>query len=307
MTDIVLCMLILAAGSVIHCLEGERDIRRMGGLNVRLVLTHLMVIIGVVSPAVSLSREQAIASVLEAQHVPASAALYGLALFAILLMSWAISRFLIGVFWGSIRTPLGFRGEFSDPPRSFMLPLYVLAFLSVLGVALNPAQIWGDLLPGGVEGSDSLRRFLSGTLVASGREPVEAGLRWQLVAGSLLATLVGYGITYLFYVRFPNTRIKLNARLVPVQRALAGRDPGGVLERRIATPLIALSQALLGHRFPFRGLLQGLRDRLQTHAAVGMVRGLSAYAGGVDRPALTQVYFLVVLAGTLIMLALVTE
>ncbi len=307
MTDIVLSMLILAAGSVIHCLEGERDIRRMGGLNVRLVLTHLMVVIGVVSPAVFLSREQAIASVLEAQHVPASGALYGLALIAILLMSWALSRFLIGVFWGSIRTPLGFRGEFSDPPRSFMLSLYVLAFLSVLGVALNPAQIWGDLLPGGVEGSDSLRRFLSGVLVPSDREPVETGLRWRLVAGSLLATLVGYSITYLFYVRFPSTRIKLNARLAPVQRALAGRDAGGVLERRVAAPLITLSQELLEHRFPFRGLLQRLRDRLPTHAVVGMVRGLSAYARGVERPALTQVYFLVVLAGTLIMLVLVTE
>ncbi len=305
MTAIVLSMLILSAGSVIHCLEGERDIRRMGGLNVRLVLTHLMVVVGVLSPAIFLSREQAIATAFVAQGLPGSRVLYGLALIATLLLSWAISRFLIGVFWGSIRTPLGFRGEFNDPAPSFMIPLYILAFFSVLGVALNPAQIWGDLLPEGVEGSDSLGRFLSGVLVVSEREPIEAALRWEMVAGSLLATLVGFSITYLFYVRFPEIRIKLNARLSPVQRAIAGRNAGGIFERRIAAPLISLSQALLELRFPIRKLSQRARFQLTASALHRAAWLLPADPARAERPALTQVYFLVVLAGTLIMLEMV--
>ncbi|MBW1885018.1 MAG: hypothetical protein JRJ58_15910 [Deltaproteobacteria bacterium] len=306
MMAIVFSMLILSAGSVIHCLEGERDIRRMGGLNVRLVLTHLMVVIGVLSPAMFFSREQAIATAFEAPGVPGSPVLYGLALIATLLLSWAISRFLIGVFWGTIRTPLGFRGEFNDPPPSFMIPLYVLAFLSVLGVALNPAQIWGDLLPEGVEGSDSLARFLSGVLVLPERELIDAALRWELVAGSLLATLIGFSITYLFYIRFPATRIKLNARLAPVQRAIAGRNAGGIFERRVAAPLILLSYALLEIRLPLRSSSQRLRGRLRAAARKGTAWVLPAAALRAERPALIQVYFLVALAGTLIMLEMVT-
>ena len=78
MVAIVSTLLIFSAGAVIHCLEGERDIRRMGGLNSRLVLTHLMVVVGVLSPAAFLSREQAIAPVFAAQYVPGSPALYSL-------------------------------------------------------------------------------------------------------------------------------------------------------------------------------------------------------------------------------------
>ncbi|MCP5044245.1 MAG: hypothetical protein GY944_24720 [bacterium] len=242
MTVIVTTLLILCAGSVIHTLDGERDIRRMGGLNVRLILTHLMALVGVFSPAVFLAREQAIAAAFEAPDVAGARALYGMALVATGLASWAISRFLIDVFWGSIRTPLGFRGEFNDPPLPFMLPLYGLAFFSVLGAAVNPAQIWGDLLPGGVEGSDSLAQFLGGVFAVNETEPIETGLRWQLVAASLLVTMIGFSTTYLFFVRLPRARIKLNQKLAPVQRALAGRDAGGVLERWIARPLVGFSR-----------------------------------------------------------------
>jgi NADH-quinone oxidoreductase subunit L len=303
MVAIVSTLLIFSAGAVIHCLEGERDIRRMGGLNSRLVLTHLMVVVGVLSPAAFLSREQAIATVFAAQYVPGSLALYSLSLVAALLVSWSLSRYLIGVFWGSIRTPLGFRDEFSDPRLGLMLPMYGLALLSVLGVALNPAQIWGDLLPGGVEGSDSLGRFLSGVLPAGAGDAIEAGLRWQLVAGVLLAMVLGFGITYLLYIRFPSTRIKLNERLAPVQRMLAGNDLGGLLGRQVAVPLNALSRAVFvgqsivrdnGPRTLLLDVLRALLYRLPS-------RSRATNLG------LTQVSLLMVLFGVLMMLAWVTQ
>ncbi len=303
MTAIVMTLLILCAGAVIHCLEGERDIRRMGGLDARLVLTHLMAVIGVFSPAFFLSREQAIAAAFEAQHVPGSKVLYGLALVATLLVSWAISRYLVGVFWGSIRTPLGFRGEFADPPLIFMLPMYGLALLSVIGVAVNPAQIWGDLLPGGVEGSESLGHFLGGVLVEAGPAPLEPGPRWQLVAGSLLATLIGLGVTYLYYVRFPRARAKLNTKLAPLHDLLESQDPGGLLERWIALPLIALSRALFKYGASLRASFGWLRAT-RFAGAKGVFGGASPPA---SRLALSQLYSLVMLAGALIMLMLVTR
>jgi hypothetical protein len=142
-------------------------------------------------------------------------------------------------------------------------------------------------------------------LVLPEREPIAATLRWELVAGSLLATLVGFSITYLFYVRFPATRIKLNARLAPVQRALAGRDSGGIFERRVAMPLIALSSALVELRSALRSRSQNLCSGLRAMALAGSARLRAADATPTERPALAQVYFLVVLAGTLIMLELV--
>lgn len=303
MVAIVSTLLIFSAGSVIHCLDGERDIRRMGGLNSRLVLTHLMVLVGVLSPAAFLSREQAIAAVFEAQHVPGSFALYGMALLAALLVSWALSRYLIGVFWGSIRTPLGFRDEFSDPRLGLMIPMYGLALLSVLGVALNPAQIWGDLLPGGVEGSDSLGRFLSGALPAGAGAVIEVGLRWQMVAAALLAMMLGLGITYLLYIRFPHTRIKLNRRLAPVQRMLAGSDVGGLLERQVTLPLRALSQTAYEGRL----LLRGLGERMHLQDVLRALLGQLPARSRATSIGLTQVSILTVLFGVLIMLAWVTQ
>ena len=303
MVAVVSTLMIFSAGAVIHCLEGERDIRRMGGLSARLVLTHLMVVIGVLSPAAFLSREQAIASVFETQHVPGAGVLYGFTLIAALLVSWALSRYLIGVFWGSIRTPLGFRDEFNDPRLGLMIPMYGLAFLSVLGVALNPAQIWGDLLPGGVEGSDSLGLFLDSALAARAGEAIDVGLRWRMVAGALLATVLGFGITYLLYIRFPNIRIELNEKLAPVQRVLAGNNAWGLLERRISSPLIALSRTL----FEGTSAFQSLAERMRLGDMARALRGNPASDAHATSIRITQVSFLVVLGGALIMLAWVAQ
>lgn len=241
MALIVFSLLVLCAGSVINTLDGERDIRRLGGLNVRLILTHLMALIGVFSPALFLAREQATAVLMETDAIPGAGFLYALALIGTGLVSWAISRFLIDVFWGSIRTPLGFRGEFNDPGLGYMIPLYGLAFVSILGVAVNPAQIWGDLLPGGVEGSDSLTQFLAVIYGEAAGSTIEAADRWQGVLLSSFVTLVGFATTYLFFVRLPRVRMRLNRRLAPVQNVLAARGAGPRIERMVGTPLGALS------------------------------------------------------------------
>ena len=290
MTVIVFSLLVLCAATVIHALDGERDIRRMGGLNIRLVLTHLMVLIGVFSPAFFLAREQAIAAAFASAQIAGARFLYGVALLGTGLVSWALSRFLVDVFWGSIRTPLGFRGEFNDPRLASMMPLYLLAFLSVLGIAVNPAQIWGDLLPGGVEGSDSLAGFLHDTFGGPHAIMLETGLRWQLIAASLLATLIGFSITYLFFVRLPRIRIELNAKLAPVHRVLEGRDAGGVLERWVARPLLASSRIWLN-------------SMSQLTAAAEQWR-LFGDLTAPDRR-LPDLSLLLVLAGALLMLALV--
>ena len=241
MTVVVFSLLVLCAGSVIHTLDGERDIRRMGGLNVRLVLTHLMALVGVFSPALFLAREQALAVLFETETIPGAGAIFAFGLVGTGLVSWAISRFLIDVFWGSIRTPLGFRGEFNDPALPLMLPLYGLAFVSTLGAAMNPAQIWGDLLPGGVEGSDSLTRFLAVMFEPEVHEGLDPASRWQLVFASMFATVLGFAITYLFFVRFPRARAQLNRRLIRLQRLLAGRSVGRSLDRTLGAPLEAAS------------------------------------------------------------------
>src|SRR5438105_12722331 len=42
-------LLFLAAGSVIHAMSGEQDIRKMGGLKKKLPVTHLVFLIGVLA------------------------------------------------------------------------------------------------------------------------------------------------------------------------------------------------------------------------------------------------------------------
>jgi NADH:ubiquinone oxidoreductase subunit 5 (subunit L)/multisubunit Na+/H+ antiporter MnhA subunit len=230
--------------------------------------------------------------------------LYGVCLLAVLFGTWSLFRLVGGVFWGGFRTPLNVGEDISDPPALYMAPLYMLAIAAILGAVFNPAQIWGDLLPGGVEASDSLAQFLGSSLSAttdpSSGATLEAEIRWQLVGFVLLASIVGFSIPYLFYVRFPRKRKKITRRLAPVQALLSGREVGALLDRVVATPLVSMSRAGLE-----RGVERGLVDRVIVKGVTNMLGRLATYGLRIIQPGLVQVYFAVMIFGALALLLVI--
>jgi NADH:ubiquinone oxidoreductase subunit 5 (subunit L)/multisubunit Na+/H+ antiporter MnhA subunit len=241
---------------------------------------------------------------MEADGIPFSRLLYGICVFAVLFGTWSLFRLVAGVFWGGFRTPLNVGDDISDPPVLFMAPLYLLAFAAILGAVFNPAQIWGDLLPGGVEASDSLAHFLGSSLVATSSSNSGAALaveiRWQLVGFVLLASLIGFSIPYLFYARFPRRRKKIVRRLAPVQALFSGREVGALLDRVVATPLVSMSRAGLE-----RGVERGLVDRVIVKGVSNSLARLATYGLRILQPGLVQVYFAVMIFGALMLLLVI--
>jgi NADH-quinone oxidoreductase subunit L len=145
-------LLFLGAGSVIHALHGEQDIRRMGGLKKYLPITYITFFIAVlaisgVPPFAGFFSKDEILSAAFAY----SPAVWAVALLASLLTVFYMFRLLYLVFFGGSR----FGGadnshHVHEAPRSMAIPLIFLAMLSIIGGFVSvPPSLSGNALLGG--------------------------------------------------------------------------------------------------------------------------------------------------------------
>ena len=132
-------LLFLGAGSVIHAMSGEQDIRNMGGLRKALPITFWVFLIGTLAisgfPLLAgfFSKDEIFANTFAAggQWWWAFAALGGL------LTALYMSRLLFVTFFGDFRGTEEQRHHLHESPAVMTVPLIVLAVLSVLGGFLN--------------------------------------------------------------------------------------------------------------------------------------------------------------------------
>jgi NADH-quinone oxidoreductase subunit L len=126
-------LLFLGAGSVIHGMSGDQDIRNMGGLKQKMPLTHLTFLIGTIAiagiPPLAgfFSKDQMLASVYTSNKI-----LFGLGLFASLLTSFYMFRIYFLTFHGKFRGTPEQAEHLHESPRSMTFPLAVLAVFSVI-------------------------------------------------------------------------------------------------------------------------------------------------------------------------------
>ena len=190
-------LLFLGAGSVIHALGGEQDIRRMGGLGSRLRLTGTtsliatLAIAGVPLFAGFFSKDAILSHALRSDLLAGHGAL---AIYLILLLSAAMTAFYMfrwyhGIFAGR-RLPEA-RTEVRESPAVMTLPLVILALCSVgagyVGLpefALpNAIAPWLEPVTGAAVG------FAHPALAAE----------WLLTLLALLAAALGLGAGYWVY------------------------------------------------------------------------------------------------------------
>jgi NADH-quinone oxidoreductase subunit L len=158
--------LFLGSGSVIHALSGEQDIRRMGGLALKIRTTYLtflvatLAIAGVPLLAGFFSKDAILAAVFEARFESAPVwlprVLWAAAIFTAGLTAFYMFRLVSLTFWGVYRGSAEQEKQIHESPRSMTVPLVVLAFLSVVG-----GYVGVPVLPGG----DKIGEFLSPVLV----------------------------------------------------------------------------------------------------------------------------------------------
>ena len=132
-------LLFLAAGSVIHAMDGEQDIRKMGGLRKVMPLTHGTFLIGALAlagfPLTSgyFSKE---AIILSSYHEDMGNFIFwAIALITAGMTAFYIFRVYFSTFIGETRSPDAHPHE---SPTTMVLPLIILAVFALGGGLLSP-------------------------------------------------------------------------------------------------------------------------------------------------------------------------
>ena len=190
-------LLFLAAGSVIHAMSGEQDIRRMGGLRKLLPITYPVFLIGTIAIsgippfAGFFSKDEILA------HVYASSPiLYVLLMVASVLTSFYMFRLLFLTFFGNYRGTKEHMHHMHESPSVMTIPLMVLALLSVLGGFIGLPEAWGA--------NHWLNGFLAPVFeLSSGRVnalELSHTTELTLMAFALAGALIGLAIAYSKYI-----------------------------------------------------------------------------------------------------------
>ncbi len=127
-------LLFLGAGSVIHAMGGEQDIRKMGGLKSHLPTTYLTFLIG----TIAISGIPPFAGFFSKDEILAHAFAHNkifwlLGLGGSVLTAFYMFRLLYLTFFGSFRGTHHQQQHLHESPKSITIPLIVLAALSVVG------------------------------------------------------------------------------------------------------------------------------------------------------------------------------
>ena len=137
-------LLFLGAGSVIHAMGGEQDIRKMGGLKKALPITFITMLLGTIAIsgvppfAGFFSKDEILAHTYEHSQL-----LWVIGSIASLCTAFYMFRLMFLTFWGSFRGTHEQEHHLHESPKAMTIPLIILAVLSVFGGLLGMPEFWG--------------------------------------------------------------------------------------------------------------------------------------------------------------------
>ncbi len=237
-------LLFLGAGSVIHALSGEQDLRQMGGLRKPIKWTFLTMMcaalaISGVPPFSGFFSKDAILLAAYA-HAPW---MYWVGVITAGMTAFYVFRAMFMTFFGEYR---GHHHPHESSPV-MLIPLAILAVLSLAGGLLFPVP-----------------RFLEPVFPAmhEAEDPT-------LMAISVAAGLIGIGLAWLMYVARPAMAGALAGSLGGLYKLVYNKYfVDEIYDAAVVNPVVGGSRAVL-----WRGIDAGLID--------GMVNGVGTWARGV--------------------------
>jgi NADH-quinone oxidoreductase subunit L len=243
-------LLFLAAGSVIHAVGGEQDMRKMGGLRTKIPWTFwtmtagTLAIAGIPGLAGFFSKDEILWRAYEASWV-----YWLVGLVTAFVTSFYMFRLWFMTFFGEYRGEAESshgglsahdahgahgHGGIHESPRVMVIPLVILAILSVVGGYVG--------VPGSLGGSNHFDKFLGPVFHAGapagvqnavgeksaseqeteGPEPKTGASTELLFTGiSVLAALLGFTLAWQLYYRNPQLPAKIAASMQGAYQALA--------------------------------------------------------------------------------------
>jgi NADH-quinone oxidoreductase subunit L len=295
-------LLFLGAGSVILGMHHEQDILRMGGLRRRMPWTHWTFLAGVLAiagvPLLSgfFSKDEILLAANLAHEVPGHGALYALGLITAALTAFYMFRLYFLVFTGESRAPAEVRDHVHEQAAWILLPLVVLAVLSVTGGLIGFPQAYGDLL--GMPGTNGLAAFLD-PLLRPAHHTVSHATEYSLALLATLSAGAGIGVAALLYRWRTELAGMLAGALAPVHRLLDQKYwVDELYDLVIVGPLLWVSDRVF-----YRTIDAGLIDRVGVDGTALAVRGVADRALKFLQTGLTQSYVLTMIAGGVVLCA----
>lgn len=186
-------LLFLCAGSVIHALHHEQDMRHMGGLRKKLPVTFLTMLIGTIAiaglPPFSgfFSKDEILAHVYMHDKV-----MWAIAVFGAFLTAFYMFRMLFLTFYGKYRGTHHAEEKIHESPKSMTIPLIVLAVLSAIGGMIG--------IPEALGGNHWLSHWLAPVIKHTAEAPDHA-TEYALMAVSVIGVLVSIAFAYVKYIK----------------------------------------------------------------------------------------------------------
>jgi len=270
--------LFLAAGSVIHALSGEQDIRKMGGLRTKIPVTFwtftvaTIAIAGIPPLAGFWSKDEILLFAFASEHAGAPW-LWAVGAVTALMTAFYMFRLLFLTFLGSSRVDHGIAHHVHESPLSMTGVLVLLAVLSAVG------------------GFIGIPHYLEMQLPLPRLQSTLGDVKMPLLIASVVLAFSGLGLAAFLYGSDMSRAESLRKRIAPVHRLLTGKYYIDELyDRIIVRPLHWVSERVflqLGDRALLDGTLHGLASVAQRTA-----NGLSRIQSGS-----LHLYALLVLVG----------
>jgi len=210
-------LLFLGAGSVIHAMSGEQDIRKMGGLKKFLPLTYItflsgtLAISGIFPFAGFFSKDEILAKTFEHNTL-----LWILGSIASAMTAFYMFRLFYLTFFTDFRGSKEQEHHLHESPKSMTFPLIVLAVLSLIGGFVGVPKVFG------------MSHWLNGFLAPVFRDSEMKNLPEFSSQGTevtliLLALSIAIGMIYFanqWYVKMGKRPMEEGDEMVPVQKLI---------------------------------------------------------------------------------------
>lgn len=257
-------LLFLAAGSVIHSLSGEQDMRVMGGLKKHIPWTYRTMTVGVIAiaglPPLAgfFSKDEILYRTFTQTSNPLHLVLWAIGLLTAGMTSFYMFRLWYKTFQGEQRFDehalgAGDHGAHHDDhghghhgvhesPAVMLVPLAVLAILSIIGGWVG--------IPAALGGHNEIEHFLDPVFSAGASEAVvetaSRSTELGLAAVSVLVAIVGWLLARVFYLQKPGT-LGANADRNPIYKLVANKYyVDEIYHYVIVTPILVISRLVLG-------------------------------------------------------------
>jgi len=212
-------LLFLTAGAVIHSLNGEQDIRKMGGLSQRIPITHTVFLIGTLAiagipPLAGFWSKDEIMAHAFLQGDFLGYVLYAFAAIGAFLTSFYMFRLTYLTFYGQSRVDPEVDHHIHESPPVMTVPLMVLAGLAIVGgfLGVPPEHGW-------------FHGFLATVATPLGAVPheVSTGTVIGLMAVAISIALGGWGLAHYMYSVKPKMAEEWSERFAGAYRTILNK------------------------------------------------------------------------------------